>query len=307
MTTSTDQRLKDTFADAMRRPERPAPSAAIVHGPLANRRPDKSLFILGISRIRPDPDQVRTRNKGVADEEVRELAESIKAVGLENPLTVRYLRDDDIYELIAGERRFTAAKLAGLEEVPVKLIEADEKAVRRLQLHENVHRANLTPIELGTALLKLLDDGETPDTLARLLCKSPAYVQKSLTVARQLSAPAKKIAEANPQKLSSLDLLYDIAQSPETEHPMLLQRILEEALTRDEVRNITAPLKHIAKLSKGKARGRRPRAKPIFRKFEVPCDATVTVVFRNRLGVASSDYRVALRQANEQLDEEDQP
>ena len=55
-----------------------------------------------IDRIRPDSDQVRTHNKDTADEEVRELAESIKAVGVENPLTVRYLREQDIYELIAG-------------------------------------------------------------------------------------------------------------------------------------------------------------------------------------------------------------
>ena len=87
--------------------------------------------MLSIDRTRLDVDLVRTRNK--SDREVRELADSVMAVGIENPLTVRYLRDQDIYEIIAGERRYNAAKLAGLVEVPVKLIEADESTVRRLQ------------------------------------------------------------------------------------------------------------------------------------------------------------------------------
>ena len=300
MTSTTDQRLKDTFAEAMRRPERAASAPAVEHGPLANRRPDKSLFILGLNRIRPDPDQVRTRNKAVTDEELLELAESIKAVGVENPLTVRYLRDQDIYELIAGERRYTAAKLAGLEEVPVKLIEADEKTVRRLQLHENVHRANLTPLELGTALVKLLNDGETPDTLASLLCKSSAYVQKCLTVARRLSATGKEIVEAHSQRLSSLDLLYDISQSPGDQQSALLQRILNEGLTRDDVRHITAPLKKAENAKKGTVRGRKPQTQSSVRMIEVPCGAKVTVAFRKKPATLQ-DIRTALEQAIESL------
>jgi len=131
MSSTTDQRLKATFQDAIRRPDRAPTAHAVEHGPTAGRRPDRSLFILPIDRIRPDQDQVRTRNKSVTDAEVRELAESIKAVGIENPLTVRYLADQDVYQLIAGERRYTAAKLAGLAEVPVKLVDADEATVRR--------------------------------------------------------------------------------------------------------------------------------------------------------------------------------
>jgi ParB family chromosome partitioning protein len=169
MDSSTDQRLKETFAEAMRRPERPALTPGVEHGPTASRRPDRSSFLLRLDRIRPDPDQVRTQNKGADDEEVKELAASIREVGIENPLLIRYLRDEDIYELIAGERRYAAATLAGLEEVPVKLIDADAKTVRRLQLHENVHRANLTPMELGHALQQLVSDGETPESW-RLSC-----------------------------------------------------------------------------------------------------------------------------------------
>ena len=108
--------MQATFAEAIRRPERTAPTSVVEHGPTDGRRPDKSLFMLAIDRIRPDSDQVRRRNKNGADDEVKELAGSIRAEGIENPLTVRFVKEEGIYELIAGERRFTAAKLAGLQE-----------------------------------------------------------------------------------------------------------------------------------------------------------------------------------------------
>ena len=137
MAATTDQELqRAAFRDAVRRTSRLADPPSVEHGPTADRRPDRSVFLLAIDRIRPDSKQVRTHNKDTADAEVCELAESIKAVGIENPLTVRYLREEDIYQLIAGERRFAAAKLAGLRELPVKLIDADENMARRLQLHE---------------------------------------------------------------------------------------------------------------------------------------------------------------------------
>jgi len=296
MATSTNQRLKETFAEAMRRADTPAAPVAVDHGPLAHRRPDKSLFVLGIERIRPDSDQVRTENKSATDAEVKELAESIRAVGLENPLTIRWVQDEDIYELIAGERRFTAAKLAGLREVPVKLIDADDKTVRRLQLHENVHRANLTPLELGHALQKLLDDGEKPQALAVLLCKSTAFVQKALALARQVTDESKDFIADHSERFTSLDLLYDVAQvAPQEQLPMLRQ-VVELDLTRNEVRERTAPLKKSAKAERGRSRGRKPRERtPVARTWNVPCGATVSVAFAK--ASAKVHYRLALQQA----------
>ncbi|MFO0967872.1 MAG: ParB/RepB/Spo0J family partition protein [Gemmataceae bacterium] len=294
MDTSIDQRLKETFADAMRRPERPAVVPGVEHGPLAQRRPDKSLFLLGIDRIRPDPDQVRTENKSADDPQVKELAESIRALGLENPLTVRWIQEDDIYKLIAGERRLAAAKLAGLQEVPVKLIDADGRTALRLQLHENVHRANLTPLELGHALQKLLDEGEAPDALATLMCKSVSFVQKALTLTRQVSDESKQFIADHAERFTSLDLLYDVAQVSATEQLPLLRQVVELDLTRSEVREITAPLKKAAKTS-GEARGRRPKGQPVVRAWEVPCGAKVTVAFPR--GAAKADCRLALEEA----------
>jgi len=295
MTTATEQQAKATFRDAVRRPQRPEPQPVPEHGPLAGRRPDKSLFLLPLDRIRPDPAQVRTQNKTARDEEVRELAQSIKTLGLENPLTVRYLRDHDIYQLIAGERRFAAARLAGLTEVPVKLIDATESTIRRLQLHENIHRADLTPLELGNALVSLLDDGETPDSLAAMLCKSPAYVQKALTVVRHLTTQARELVDAHSGRFPSMDLLYEVAQAPEDRQVALLTQLKDNHLTRRELREIVAPLKEIAKTARGSTRGRKTRPRRSTHVFPVD-DATVTVVFRKPTATRDEITR-ALRQA----------
>ena len=307
MAATTDKDLqRAAFQDAVRRPSRRSELPSVEHGPTADRRPDRSVFLLAIDRIRPDSKQVRTHNKDTADAEVCELAESIKAVGIENPLTVRYLREDDIYELIAGERRLKAAKLAGLLEVSVKLVEADEKPVRRLQLHENIHRASLLPLELAAAVLDLLDDGETPDSLAKMLCKSAAYVQKALTVGRKLSAAAKNVIDAHAERFTSLDLLYDVSLSPAEEQKAILLRVKDEHLTRQQIRDITAPLKAKAKAEQGTHRGRKPESRTYTRKIAVGAGVAVTVSFPK---MTASDQEVleALEQAIDALQKDNQP
>ena len=126
----------------------------------------------------PTQMQVRKENKLETDPEVIELAESIRDVGLLEPINVRYLPEGDFYQVVAGERRYVAARLAGLTEVPVKLLDLEPSQIRRLQLIENIHRADLTPLELSEALHSLLADGSTVDDLSKLLHKSKPYVQK---------------------------------------------------------------------------------------------------------------------------------
>jgi ParB family chromosome partitioning protein len=186
-------------------------------------------------------------------------------------------------------------KLAGLTEVPVKVIEADEPMIRRLQLHENIHRANLTPLEVAEALNILLTDGETQETLATMLCKSVAYVQKAITIAQRLSAPAKALVESNASRFASLDLLYDVAQTPEDQQEPLLLRIKDERLTRVELREIVAPLKNLAKASRGTSRGRKAQDGRYSRAIPVD-DGTVTVTIR-KPHVSKLEIIRALKQA----------
>ena len=91
---------------------------------------------------KPNPNQPRTHFN---ETELRELSESIKAHGVLQPLLVR--KQGDGFEIIAGERRYQAAKLAGLAEVPVTIKEADDQAVLEMALIENLQRSDLNPIE----------------------------------------------------------------------------------------------------------------------------------------------------------------
>lgn len=112
--------------------------------------PDKELINsargLPIDQIRPNPYQPRTSWN---DDELRDLTESIRSKGLIQPILVR--RKDDCFEVIAGERRLRAAKLAGLVTIPAMVRQADDSEMLELALIENIHRTDLNPIERATA------------------------------------------------------------------------------------------------------------------------------------------------------------
>lgn len=107
-----------------------------------------------VSRIRPGKYQPRTR---MDQQALAELAASIKAQGLMQPVVVRPV-DRDRYELIAGERRWRAAQLAGLEEVPAIVREVADEAALAMSLIENIQRENLNPMEEAAGLQRLADE-----------------------------------------------------------------------------------------------------------------------------------------------------
>lgn len=110
---------------------------------------------------------------------LKELADSIKALGVINALTVR--RSNGGYELVAGERRLRAAKLAGLREVPAVVTELDDQQALAVQAAENLHREDLTPVEEARGFRALLEAGRyDPRGLAAAVCKPLGSVVKSL-------------------------------------------------------------------------------------------------------------------------------
>ena len=98
---------------------------------------------LPIYKVEPNPDQPR---QDFDPEELQNLAESITAHGLIQPLTVR-LMPTGYYQIIAGERRWRAARMAGLSEVPAVIVEADDRKATELALIENLQRQDLNPVE----------------------------------------------------------------------------------------------------------------------------------------------------------------
>ena len=113
-----------------------------------------ALITLPVGRIRPGRYQPRTK---MDQQALAELSASIRSQGLMQPLLVRPV-DRDKYELIAGERRWRAAQMAGLEEVPALVREVPDEAALAMSLIENIQRENLNPLEEAAGLQRLLDE-----------------------------------------------------------------------------------------------------------------------------------------------------
>ena len=129
-----------------------------------------SVSKIAVSRIEPNPGQPR---KVFAQEALDELAESIRLHGVITPITVRAGKKEGYYQIIAGERRWRAARQAGLDEIPAMVIEASESEVMELALIENLQRQDLNPIEEAEGYEQLMRDyGLTQEQVAQRVVKS---------------------------------------------------------------------------------------------------------------------------------------
>ena len=140
------------------------------------------LIEVPVAAVSPNPRQPRERFE---DEGIQALAASITEVGVLQPIVVR--RIENGYELVAGERRLRAAKMAGLATVPAIIRESDDTESLREALIENIHRENLAPLELAAAFQELLDEGVSQDEVAERLGYSRAHIANTV---RLLALPA---------------------------------------------------------------------------------------------------------------------
>ena len=138
---------------------------------------EKEILELPISKVEPRQEQPRYSFDEVA---LAELSESIRQYGMIQPITVR-ARNDGYYQIIAGERRWRAARMAGLMNVPVRVLDADDRRVSELALVENLQREDLNPIEEAKGLRSLMDEyGMTQEEAAQSVGKSRSAVANSL-------------------------------------------------------------------------------------------------------------------------------
>ena len=133
-------------------------------------------LMMKINMVEPNRDQPR---KNFEEDALLELADSIKQMGVLQPLLVR--KRKDYYEIIAGERRWRAAKIAGLKEVPVIIKDYTEQEIVEIGLIENIQRENLNPIEEAMAYKKLLEEFHLKqDEVAERVSKSRTAVTNSM-------------------------------------------------------------------------------------------------------------------------------
>ena len=158
---------------------------------------EAELQFLPISKVEPRMEQPRMQ---FDEEALQELADSISRYGLIQPITARKL-DSGYYQIIAGERRWRAARLAGLAEVPVRVIEADDRRTAELALVENLQREDLNPIEEAKGYRALIEEyGLTQEETARSVGKSRPTVANAM---RLLSLCPQVLAMVEKGELSA--------------------------------------------------------------------------------------------------------
>ena len=190
-----------------------------------------SITMLDTSLIVPNKYQPR---KTFDDSSLESLANSIKTYGIINPILVR--KKEDKYEIIAGERRFRAAKKIGLNEVPVIIKNTDEQQTAELALIENIQRQELNPIEEAKSYEEIMRIGnQTQAELAQKLGKSQSSIANKI---RLLSLPQEVQDALTNKKISERHARSLISVEDKEKQLELLNRIIQERLTVKETEQI---------------------------------------------------------------------
>lgn len=203
----------------------------------ASNTPTEKLHLLPVDRLQRGKYQPR---REFAPESLQELANSIRAQGIIQPLIVRPVGDR--YEIIAGERRFRAAQMAGLTEVPAVVRAIPDEAAVAIALIENIQRENLNPIEEGLALQRLMDEfGMTHQTMAETLGKSRATISNLL---RLLALPeeVKLMIEKGQLEMGHARTLITLPEATQLEAAnLIINRQLSVRETENLVRRLQSP------------------------------------------------------------------
>lgn len=185
---------------------------------------------LTVDRIRPNPFQPRQK----PEEDLTELVASIKEKGLLQPVVVRRRRDG--YELVAGERRLRAAKLAGLKTLPAVIRDASESEMLELALVENIQRQDINPLEAALAFRRLCNEfGMTHDSIAQKVGMARSAITNAL---RLLSLPQKVKNYLMDGKISSGHARALLALPSSKSMEEACERIVREGLSVRAVERI---------------------------------------------------------------------
>lgn len=257
-----------------------------------------TLTEVALSAISPNPRQPR----GVFDDdELEGLATSIRDMGVLQPIVVRPLGDER-YELIAGERRLRASKLAGLTRIPAIVRHTEDADLLKEALVENIHRVQLNPLEEGAAYQQLLDDfGVTQEELAQRLGKSRPAISNAMRLLSLPSAVQRKVAAG---VISAGHAKALLSMTDRAEQERLADRIVAEGLsvraTEEIVRlrsldddDVDTGLSALSKGagSGGRSRGRRLTAPGL---IDLQDDLSDALMARVRITMGARKGRIAI-------------
>ena len=198
--------------------------------------PEAELLIVPIEKVEPREDQPR---QSFDPEALQELSSSIAQYGLIQPITVRKL-PNGFYQIIAGERRWRASRMAGLAEVPVRVLEADDRRTAELALVENLQREDLNPIEEARGYRSLMHDyGLTQEETAKSVGRSRPAVANSLRLL-SLSAPVMELVEKGELSAGHARALIPIES--ETRQLAAAREVIKKALSVRKTERMAARL-----------------------------------------------------------------
>lgn len=211
------------------------PSKTEVKEKKENGKNEDGAVVVKITMVEPNRDQPRRK---FDEDSLQELADSIKQVGLLQPILVQDRKT--YYEIVAGERRWRAAKMAGLKEVPVIVRDFTEQEIVEISLIENIQRQDLNPIEEAQAYNRLLTEFNLKqDELAERVSKSRTAVTNSLRLLKLCDEVQKMVIDG---MITTGHARALIVVEDKQEQYMLAQRIFDEKLSVREVEKLVKNL-----------------------------------------------------------------
>ena len=223
---------------------------------------EKSAYqLLPIYKVEPNPDQPR---QDFDEEELQALADSITVHGIIQPLTVREM-PNGYYQIIAGERRWRAARMANLSDVPAVIIEADDKKAMELALIENLQRSDLNPIEEAKGYQQLMTEyGMTQEVTAERVGKSRPAVANALRLL-SLSPAVLELVEQGRLSAGHARALLTVKSAPE--QYAVAMKVINLQLSVRQTENMC---KNLVKATKPK------QEKPIAVDYLAECEKTLS-------------------------------
>ena len=237
-----------------------------------------------IEFLRPNP---RNPRRNFSDLELDELAVSIKERGIIQPVVVRALgAAKDVYEIIAGERRWRAAQRAGLHELPVTLLEATDAEALELAIIENVQRTDLNPLEEASGYEKLASEyHRTHEDIARMVGKSRTHVTNTLRLLK-LPEPVRAYIVAGKISAGAARMLVSAADPEE-----MAREIVDRGLNVREVEALAKDRAHAAGKRPKKRNLKNPDTLALERRMSALLGLAVSIDARGRGGVLQIRYR----------------
>ena len=259
---------------------------------LEGRRRLTGAFLINLDRIEPDPDQPR---KHIDPTYLAELTNSVRNLGVLQPITVRYIEKVDRYRIIAGECRYTAATKADLKELPCWVKTPKAEHVLLEQIVENWQRSDLNAFDLADSLAILRDaNGYTQKQLAKATGKGESEISRLLSIL-ELEPEVQKLARNDQAGRITKRHLFAVARlHPQMQH-QVLARVERDELTAIDTERI------VSRIQQKSDRGRKAGA-PVSRRRYSTKYGTVAFTFRKE-HATDQDVLFALREVKQQIQE----